>query len=252
MLKISHRGGKCLENTMFSFKSNFINSMKRGVKHCIELDLQLTKDNHLVILHDDSLNRTTTGYGNVRSKTLLEIQSVTITEHLAPGEYIITSETIPTLFDFLQWLHFIEKNNDMESVVILDIKQSDDYELIIRLINQLMHFYFTKTKIIIGLWSMTWVQLIKDRLVDPFFEIMLITDDLSILKQYKDNLLIDYLSLDINLFKSRKGYCTAKKLIKDWKNERENRKIITWTVNKRFDYFIAKWLICSDGIISDL
>ncbi|MFH4202017.1 glycerophosphodiester phosphodiesterase family protein, partial [Acinetobacter baumannii] len=38
----------------------------------IEIDLQMTKDGHLVAMHDETLNRTTNGTGLVKEHTLEE------------------------------------------------------------------------------------------------------------------------------------------------------------------------------------
>ena len=55
---IAHRGlsGLYPENTMISFQ--------KALEHnpdCIELDIHLTKDNRIVICHDETLDRTTNG-----------------------------------------------------------------------------------------------------------------------------------------------------------------------------------------------
>ena len=40
----------------------------------IEIDLQMTKDGHLVAMHDETVNRTTNGTGLVKEHTLEEIK----------------------------------------------------------------------------------------------------------------------------------------------------------------------------------
>src|SRR2546422_27504 len=42
----------------------------------IELDVQLTRDGEVVVLHDWTLDRTTTGTGAVRERSLAEIQAL--------------------------------------------------------------------------------------------------------------------------------------------------------------------------------
>lgn len=58
----AHRGGayEFEENTLFAFKSSYDKGL-RG----FELDVRMTKDGQLVILHDDSLDRTHNGTGPV-------------------------------------------------------------------------------------------------------------------------------------------------------------------------------------------
>ena len=41
----------------------------------IELDIHLTKDEQIVVIHDEEVDRTTDGKGLVREKTLAEIKS---------------------------------------------------------------------------------------------------------------------------------------------------------------------------------
>ena len=42
----------------------------------IELDLQMTKDGKLIVMHDEKLDRTTNGQGWVKDHTLAEIQKL--------------------------------------------------------------------------------------------------------------------------------------------------------------------------------
>ena len=66
-----HRGfsGKYPENTMLAFKK----AIEIGCDG-IELDVHLTKDNELVIIHDEDIKRTANGQGLVRDMTLEELR----------------------------------------------------------------------------------------------------------------------------------------------------------------------------------
>ena len=70
---IAHRGlsGFYPENTMLAFKK-CLNLNIYG----IELDVQKTKDNHLVVIHDEKVNRTFNGKGYVKDMTLNELKSL--------------------------------------------------------------------------------------------------------------------------------------------------------------------------------
>ena len=59
----AHRGycAKYPENTMFAFQK----AEKAGADG-IELDVQLSKDGEVVVIHDEKVNRTTNGEGYVR------------------------------------------------------------------------------------------------------------------------------------------------------------------------------------------
>lgn len=67
----AHRGfsGKYPENTMLAFQK----AVEIGVDG-IELDVHLTKDNELVIIHDEDIKRTCDGEGLVKDMTLEELR----------------------------------------------------------------------------------------------------------------------------------------------------------------------------------
>jgi glycerophosphoryl diester phosphodiesterase len=72
-LVIAHRGDSAHrpENTLASFAG----ALEVGAE-VVELDVQLTADGHVVVIHDPTLDRTTTGRGDVRRLTLAEIRAV--------------------------------------------------------------------------------------------------------------------------------------------------------------------------------
>lgn len=72
-MKIGHRGaaGYCPENTF----SSFYNALELGVDY-LEIDVQLSRDGELVVIHDPTVNRTTNGKGKVKDLTLKELQSL--------------------------------------------------------------------------------------------------------------------------------------------------------------------------------
>lgn len=70
---IAHRGAskKAPENTMPAFKK----AIELGAGG-IELDVQLSSDGHLVVIHDEKVDRTSNGKGLVRDKSLAELRSL--------------------------------------------------------------------------------------------------------------------------------------------------------------------------------
>jgi len=72
-LVIAHRGASAFapENTMAAFKR----ASEIGAD-AIELDAKLTKDGVIAIIHDESLDRTTTGKGRVNSINIREIREL--------------------------------------------------------------------------------------------------------------------------------------------------------------------------------
>jgi glycerophosphoryl diester phosphodiesterase len=71
ILKIGHRGAKgyVAENTLDSFQK----ALEIGVDG-IELDVHLSKDNILVVIHDESIDRTTSGKGFVNNFTASQLE----------------------------------------------------------------------------------------------------------------------------------------------------------------------------------
>lgn len=70
---LAHRGGahEFEENTMEGFRACY----ERGIRG-FETDVRMTKDGVLVILHDDSLDRTHNATGPVEQKTAAELEDV--------------------------------------------------------------------------------------------------------------------------------------------------------------------------------
>ena len=66
MIKLGHRGysSKYPENTMLAFKAAI-----DGNFDGVETDVQLTKDNRLVLIHDEKIDRTSNGKGYVKDYT---------------------------------------------------------------------------------------------------------------------------------------------------------------------------------------
>lgn len=71
---IAHRGasGYAPEHTFFSYDKSH-NAI--GASY-IEIDLQMTKDGHLVAMHDETVDRTTNGTGRVDQYTLKELKQL--------------------------------------------------------------------------------------------------------------------------------------------------------------------------------
>lgn len=72
-LNIAHRGasGSAPEHTFTAYDKAITQKADY-----IELDLQMTKDNKLIAMHDNKVDRTTNGTGLVKDKTLKEIKNL--------------------------------------------------------------------------------------------------------------------------------------------------------------------------------
>lgn len=99
-LVIAHRGDSAHrpENTLASFAS----ALEVGVT-LVELDVQLTADGACVVIHDPTLDRTTTGRGEVRKLTLSEVRAVSAGYPEKFGD-AFAGERVPTLAEALSFL----------------------------------------------------------------------------------------------------------------------------------------------------
>ena len=87
---IAHRGGPkyAPENTLAAFRK----SIAQGVDW-LEFDVQMTKDGVLVVIHDETVDRTTNGTGAVRDLTLEQIRAL----DAGGGEKVPTLEEVVEL-----------------------------------------------------------------------------------------------------------------------------------------------------------
>ncbi|MCY8927838.1 glycerophosphodiester phosphodiesterase family protein [Bacillus subtilis] len=99
MYIIAHRGasGYAPENTIAAFDL----AVKMNAD-MIELDVQLTKDRQIVVIHDDRVDRTTNGSGFVKDFTLEELQKLDAGSWYGPA---FQGERIPTLEAVLKRYH---------------------------------------------------------------------------------------------------------------------------------------------------
>jgi glycerophosphoryl diester phosphodiesterase len=87
----AHRGGALLwpENSLLAFR---MAAESLGADY-LELDVHLSRDGEVVVIHDPTLERTTTGRGTVRGHTLAELRGVRLRDRSGA----VTTEGIPTL-----------------------------------------------------------------------------------------------------------------------------------------------------------
>jgi glycerophosphoryl diester phosphodiesterase len=99
-LVIAHRGDSAHrpENTLAAF----VSALEVGAT-LVELDVQLSGDGHVVVIHDATLDRTTTGRGDVRGMTLADIRAVSAGYPDRFGS-AYAGERVPTLGEALALL----------------------------------------------------------------------------------------------------------------------------------------------------
>jgi glycerophosphoryl diester phosphodiesterase len=122
-LVIAHQGGELLapSNTMTAFAM----AAEMGVD-VLETDIHITKDGHLVTIHDHSVDRTTNGKGNVADLTLAEIQALDAGYHFkdlegtysfrGKGVYIPTVEEMFQTFSDMKIEIEIKDDNPPEKI----------------------------------------------------------------------------------------------------------------------------------------
>lgn len=91
----AHRGasGYAPENTLEAFAL----AMEQGADG-IELDVQMTRDGELVVIHDETVDRVSDGTGEVRSYTLEDLKKLRVSNHMEQYPDV----RIPTLREVLE------------------------------------------------------------------------------------------------------------------------------------------------------
>lgn len=128
---LAHRGASALypENTLLSFKK----AVEFGADG-IELDIQLTKDQQIVVLHDFVINRMYQGEGAVKQLDLYSLKAIPLSADIQKKEHYDESwieERIPTLEEVLQ---ILPQNGDF----LLNIELKTDGEYDVRLVEKLL------------------------------------------------------------------------------------------------------------------
>ncbi|WP_299887335.1 glycerophosphodiester phosphodiesterase family protein [uncultured Lacinutrix sp.] len=108
-----HRGGKSIKN----YPENCLETLQYvndSIPAIYEIDVAKTKDNKLVLLHDNSLERTTTGTGKLIDYTYQELNVFNLEDDYGNE----TTFKIPLFTEVLKWA----KSNNV--VLTVDIKRS--------------------------------------------------------------------------------------------------------------------------------
>lgn len=113
-LRIGHRGAKAYEseNTLRSFAK----AIELGV-NAVEFDVRRTKDNEIVVIHDEAVDRTTNGKGLVRELTLAEIKNLVIDN----------DEKVPTLEETLDFL-------DRKVKILIELKEKSIEDKVLKIV----------------------------------------------------------------------------------------------------------------------
>lgn len=96
-LLVAHRGGAGdgLENSLSCIEK----SIRAGVD-AVEVDVRLTADGHIVVLHDATVNAATNGSGKVSELTLRQVQAL----RMVGADGVAVNDSIPTLKQVLSFV----------------------------------------------------------------------------------------------------------------------------------------------------
>ena len=126
----AHRGGP-----MEGYPENCIETFEHALLYApclLECDVAKSKDSVLVMMHDRTLDRTTTGSGPVGDYTLEELRGL----YLKDNQGNVTPYRIPTLAEVLDWARG-------RAIVELDIKRSITPEEIVAMIREKQALNYT-------------------------------------------------------------------------------------------------------------
>ena len=121
----AHRGGPKTafpENTLEVLK--FTSRKIKGVM--MEVDVRKTKDQVLVLMHDKSIDRTTTGKGLVTDLNYSEL----VNSFVRDADGNVTAFKVPKLEDVFNWLR------STEAFLSLDVKEKGAFAQVVDLINE--------------------------------------------------------------------------------------------------------------------
>ncbi|MFF2620620.1 glycerophosphodiester phosphodiesterase [Oerskovia jenensis] len=95
---VAHRGNSSVapQNTLAAFEAAW-----RAGADSIEIDVQLTADGEVVVIHDDTLDATTDGTGRVDALTLADVRAVDAGSWFAPA---YAGQRVPTFAEVVDFL----------------------------------------------------------------------------------------------------------------------------------------------------
>lgn len=121
MIIVGHRGARneAPENTLAGFQ----HLRALGI-HYVELDVRLSVDEHLVVVHDSTVNRTTNGKGAVRELTALDMQQLDASMQFPATEqtHIPTLEQVVDHWPELTYIQLEVKSADLTTLKLLTKK----------------------------------------------------------------------------------------------------------------------------------
>lgn len=123
LLVSAHRGGP-----IPAYPENALATFDRALQHApvlLECDVRVTRDGQLVLLHDETLDRTTTGSGPLAEHDFADLRALLLRDETGT----ITPFRIPTLAETLAWA-------EGRAVLTLDVKREVAPEALVAAVRQ--------------------------------------------------------------------------------------------------------------------
>ena len=222
-----HRGarGEAPENTLASFQA----CLNAGVTRC-ELDLHLSKDKQLMVIHDANLKRTTGRSGKVSQHTAEQLMQMDARHNTVPWPTACPIPSLEQLFTLCPFNHWQ-----------LEVKEASRTRAIetIRAIDELSTRFAMQDKIIISSSSRTVLRAAQDQaphLARGFVAEYAWLDPIKIARRYQCQMLVLNWAL-----------CTEQRL---GQAQQAGLHVSVWTVNEPT---LMRWLAAcgADSLITD-
>lgn len=199
---IAHRGasGEEPENTLRAFEA----AVAQGAQ-MIELDLRLTMDGHVVVIHDASLNRTTDRQGRIAKITLAEARRADAGK----------GERIPTLKETLELAR-------KRAELYLEMKDANAATATLREVRE----FGLENEVLIASFSRRMMQRLRGEVRDIRLGLIVAPPTLGLLTPTPDDFEFDVLSVDERL---------CRRVLVE-QTHRKGKKVFVWTLDDERGY----------------
>lgn len=224
----AHRGasGYAPENTLEAFKLAI--DMKADG---IELDVQLSKDNEIVVCHDETIDRTSDHKGNIKDYSLQQLKLFNFNNHMEGYDNV----TIPTLEEVLQ---LIKPTN---LVINIELKNSVvDYPGLEEKVLELVDKYQMNDRIIYSSFNHDSILKVKQLNAKAYCGFLHSKPKDNIASLAKEN--------GIKALHPKRTFLMKSAYMNE---ARKNGLLInSWTINKKWDMIMA-YLIGVNAVITN-
>lgn len=176
VMVVAHRGAHN------NFPENSIPAIREAIElgvDFIEIDIRHTKDSSLVLMHDNSIDRTTNGHGLVEDYTLQEIKNF----RLKNADGSLSDEQIPTFEEILTQFGNVAHFD-------LDIKTSKKMRVV-----EMMEKYNLLESSLFLIYDLQFAKMLKNR-NDRFRILIRVKNEESLKDIYNDDFLPEAVHID--------------------------------------------------------